>query len=354
MADTAAETLRPPVRVGILGAGRAFFSVHLVELTRLKEFFSVVAVCDYVKERRDMAERHFPDARLYRQAKDLYEDPDVEVILVSSPSTLHEQHCRESLAAGKWTVCEAPMALTCDGANFIKAAAIKARGRFVPYLPGLFEREFLLAKKALAGGLVGTLHTIRLRRSDWVRMDDWQTVIRCGGGVAWHTAPDMLAQAGAILQSPPQSLWSDTKRVAALGDAEDRLKMLVRTREGTVADIEIDNGLLPPYPPRIELLGDRGRFSVDSGAAEGLVRAIDPSYAFPRRRSSVRTPAFEDRHEKFPVIERRVALDAGAICGPEAFWRAFYASVRVAAPSPVSMDDAVEAIRCLQLVKRIV
>ena len=38
--------------------------------------------------------------------------------------------------------------------------------------------------------------------------------------------------------------------------------------------------------------------------------------------------------------------------GPVAFWRALYATIRTAEPFPISLDDVVEAIRYLQLVKQ--
>ena len=38
--------------------------------------------------------------------------------------------------------------------------------------------------------------------------------------------------------------------------------------------------------------------------------------------------------------------------GSQAFWKALYGTVRTAAPFPVALDDVVETIRYLQLVKR--
>jgi len=79
---------------------------------------------------------------------------------------------------------------------------------------------------------------------------------------------------------------------------------------------------------------------------------IDPSFQFPRRRSSVRTPSLNDLHEQFPILDIPLSLPDGAKSGAEAFWRTLYSTIRVAAPAPVSLDDTVESIRYIHLVKR--
>jgi hypothetical protein len=57
-------------------------------------------------------------------------------------------------------------------------------------------------------------------------------------------------------------------------------------------------------------------------------------------------------HETFPVTDIPVSLPATAELGPGAFWKALYATIRTAAPFPIALDDVVEAIRYLQLVKK--
>ena len=58
-------------------------------------------------------------------------------------------------------------------------------------------------------------------------------------------------------------------------------------------------------------------------------------------------------HENLKVVDIPATLPPTAEkAGPVAFWRALYATIRTAEPFPVSLDDVVEAIRYLQLVKQ--
>ena len=154
------------------------------------------------------------------------------------------------------------------------------------------------------------------------------------------------------MRAQPAQLWSELKRVAALGDAEDFAHIVLKSRGDVTADIEINGGHLAACEPSFTVRGSRGTFTVAPGATDGVLHVIDPAFKFPRRRSSVRTPPLDDMHENLPIEEIPLRLPDNSVAGPTAFWRAVYATIRTAAPFPVSIDEAVEVIRYLQLAKQ--
>lgn len=343
---------RPPVRVGIVGLGRAAFFNHLPELKRLTGLFTVTAVCDLAKDRRDRVEAEFPNVHLYRRVEDMLDDPDVDLVDIASRSADHVKHALASLKRNRWTLVESPFALTLDDALVLRAADVKARGKLLVRHVGAFAPDFQLARKMLDDPRLGELYDIRVRQQLYIRRDDWQSVKRCGGGAAYYAAPDLVLQALALLRSPATQLWSELKRVASLGDAEDFAHIVLKTRGQATADIEYSGAELAPVEPAFSLRGERGVFTVAPGASSGTLHVIDPAQKFPRRRSSVRTPPISDMLEKLNVVDIPVALDAKTETGTDAFWKAVYATVRTAAPFPVTLDDAIEAIRLIQLVKK--
>jgi predicted dehydrogenase len=66
----------------------------------------------------------------YGSYAELVADPDVDVVYVASPHTLHAAHVRLALDAGKPVLCEKPMALNAADAAAMFAAA-KERGLFL-------------------------------------------------------------------------------------------------------------------------------------------------------------------------------------------------------------------------------
>lgn len=343
---------RPPLRIGIAGLGRAALFNHLPALRQMPEYYQITAVCDLMKERRDIVEKDYPDVHTYRRVEDMLDDPEIDVIDIALPSNEHHKAALDSLGRDKWTILETPLAFTQDNATILKAASVKARGKLIPYVPGVFAPDFRLAMMVLDDPRLGELFEIRVRKQDYIRRDDWQSVKRCGGGCTWYDGTDTLLQAVALMRTQPAQLWSELKRVASLGDAEDFAHIVLKSRSAITADIEICGGQLAPTEPSFTIRGSRGSFSVMPGASQGVFHIIDPDFKFPRRRSSVRTPPLEDMHEQLPIVDQPFTLPADAESGPCAFWKAVYATIRTAAPFPLTLDETVEAIRYLQLVKQ--
>ena len=344
---------RPPLRVALMGLGRSMFAEHYAVFKAHPSLFRVVCACDLEKERRDIIAKDFPDCRMFRQFPDMLDERDIDLVDIATCSADHVKHAVASLKRGFWTLVETPMALTLDDAMVLKGAAMKAKNRLLVMHRGLFAPDFLLARQALADGRLGHVHRIRIRREDYVRRDDWQAVKRLGGGAAYYAMPDLVLQALKLLPTPPIQMWSELKRIASLGDAEDCAHVNLKTRDLVSADVEYNGGVLAECrSPSFVLEGDRGTFTVWSGEAAGEIVAVDPSFKFPRRRSSVRTPGFRDLHESFPVVRCAVRLPAGTMSGLSAFWRHVYDTVRTAAPFPVTLEDALEAVKFTHLMKK--
>jgi len=351
-AKGATASLRPPIRIGLIGLGRAALLDHLPVLRTLPDLYKVVAVCDLLKERRDQVERVIPDVHTYRQPEDMLDDPELDLVDVCLPSADHMKTALAALDRGLWTLVETPLAFTQEDANRLRAASTKQRGKLFPYAPGLFAPDFRLALAALDNPALGDVYDVRIRRQDWVRRDDWQSVKRLGGGSVFTYGPDAVLQAVALLRAQPAQLWSELKRVAALGDAEDFAHIVLKGRGDVTVDIEINGGHLARPEPSFTVRGSRGTFTVEPGARAGVLHAIDPACTLPRRRSSVRTPDLGDPHEKLPLVDIPVTLPPDAEKGPAAFWRALYATIRTAAPFPVEADAWVDMTRYLQIVKQ--
>ncbi len=347
------EYQRPPIRVALMGLGRAMFSSHYPVFKAHPALFKVVAACDLVKERRDIIAKDFPDCKMFRQFADMLDERDIDVVDIATCTVDHVKHALMSLEKGFWTLLESPMALTIDEANTLRGAAVKAKNKLLVLQRGLFAPDFLLAKQVMNDPRLGDVHQIRVRREDYIRRDDWQTVKRLGGGAAYYEMTDLILQTLRLLPVPPIQMWSELKRIASLGDAEDYVHVNLRTRTQISADIEFNGGCLEEVrAPSFEIRAERGVFSVMPGEREGVLTVIDPDFKFPRRRSSVGTPEIADMHETFPVVKVPISLPKGTLHGPSAFWKHVYDTVRTAAPFPLQLEDSIEAVKFAHLMKK--
>ncbi len=86
--------------VGIIGSGPGVAALHAPTLARTDGDFRLVHVSDAGSGRAAVIAERF-GARASSGVDALFADPDVDVVAVCSPPSLHAQHVRASLAAGR-------------------------------------------------------------------------------------------------------------------------------------------------------------------------------------------------------------------------------------------------------------
>ncbi len=347
------RTTRPPIRIGIVGLGRAGLDMHCPELAQMPELFKIIAVCDPIKERRDVAVERFPECRTYRRYEDLLLDPDVELVDIATRSDDHAAHVMQALKTNKWVNVERPFCCDYDEAMVLRAAAIKASNRLLVRHNYRFEAAYLQVKEVMESDVLGEIYDIKIRRGTYERRDDWQTVKRCGGGAALAWGPAFLDQALELMRTPPVKVWSDFKRVASVGDAEDYMRIILRNMAGLTVDLEISGGRIGVIPQFI-VTGTKGEFTLYPDAAEGTLRCLDRKQKLTRRRSSVRTPPLGSygTPEALRWVETKIPVKPKAESGMTLIWEHVFSAIRENKAYPISLDSAIETMRILTLVKK--
>jgi len=347
------QKTRLPVRIGIAGLGRAGFETHCAELDLHPHLFKIVAVCDPLKERRDLVSSRYPGCHVYRRLEDLLADTHVELIDIATRTDEHLMHIMMALKTQKWVNVERPFCCDHEQALMIRAAAIKAGNRLLVRNPYRFEAAFLQAKNIMDSPLLGGVYHIKMRRGSYERRDDWQVIKRCGGGVTLSQGTTFLDQALELLKAPPVKVWADFKRVAALGDAEDYFRILMRNHANLTVDLEVSGGRIREEPLFV-LTGSRGEYSVMPGASEAKLRYLDPSKPLARRRSSVRSPPLGSQvaPEILHWMEATLPLKHDPKADLAQIWEHVFNTIRENKPYPVPLDHEIEIMRLLSLVRK--
>ena len=339
------------IAVGVVGCGRSAVLNHLPAIGNLPGLFRVAAVCDVEKSRRDHVESMVPEVRHYRRAADMVDDPDLDLVLVATPTLDHDDIVLDCLSRKLWTVCETPVSPTHDSALVLRGASVKAGNRLIAAVPQLFSNEFRLASIARTRKKIGTLYDIRIRQGAYVRRDDWQATTKRGGGASFFSAQEPMLQALTLLSTPPVQMWSEIKKLVALGDAEDYVHLIMRNADGVTADVETNSAVVGVGDPAIELRGTRGSFFVMPGAEKGMYRVIEPTQRFVHKRSSVALPPLKEPAERIRILEEELSLP-DPMPAYEAFWRAVHSTVISEGTFPVDFDLVVEMARYVGIVRK--
>lgn len=156
------------VRVGIVGIG-FMGMIHYLAYQRVRGV-QVVALCEKIRKRldgdwRDIKGNFGPKGRKmnlkdiakYENLEDIVADPNVDVIDICLPPSLHPDAAITALEADKHVFCEKPIALQTDQADAMVKAAKKAGKQLLigHVLP--FFAAYQYAYKAITSGKYGKL-----------------------------------------------------------------------------------------------------------------------------------------------------------------------------------------------------
>ena len=341
------------IKVGIWGLGRAGQGMHTCEMARFPELFEVVAGCDTDKTRIAAFQEKLPDCRVYRNAEEFLNDPDVEVVSIATRSPDHTRHAVKALAAGKCVFLEKPIAISYAEAMKLKKASDQFPGRLFCRHNRRFEAPFRKIREIMASGLLGNVYEVKLHRHGYQRRNDWQTIIACGGGQLNNWGPHIIDHALQFLESPVAKIWSDLKKITAVGDAEDHLKIVLTGENGRVVDLEISGGVAVPQPEYV-IFGNKGTLVCQGNTI--TLRYIDPKQKFRKLRAYAGNPPLNGvfgNSEVLRWVERTIqVVPQSGGDDTHLIWPALYNSIRRHKPFPITIDEAVEVVRVSDRVKR--
>jgi scyllo-inositol 2-dehydrogenase (NADP+) len=337
------------IRVGIVGLGRAGWGMHVPELGGKEEKFLITAGCD-----TDAAQRkRFADkcaCPVYRRIEDLIADPNVDLVDIASRTTEHVQHAVLALKAGKDVFLEKPIAVSYPEALKLKAAARRSRGTLYIRHNRRFEPGFQHIREIMDSGILGNVYEIKLRRNGYSRRDDWQTLLRCGGGQLLNWGPHIIDHALRFLDAPVAVMWSDLKRISAVGDAEDHLRIILRGQNGRVVDLQISGGAAVSEPEYI-VLGTRG--GLRSSGNEIVLRYLDPANKLPTRRAKSGMPGQGfGTPDTLKWVEQTIPVAPGSGATMTSIWDHLHASIREGKPFPITLDEALGVMKVVSAARK--
>ncbi len=108
------------IRVGLIGAGGFATGMHLPNLSKLPNDYSLQSVCTRTGSKANDVAKQFGAAYATTDYKEILEDPDVDLTMICTRHNLHARMVLDSLKAGKHTFVEKPLCTTREELEEIK------------------------------------------------------------------------------------------------------------------------------------------------------------------------------------------------------------------------------------------
>ena len=335
-----------PVGIGLIGAGM-IGQGHAYALRLLAEDGEVrpVAVTDFSAEAVESARNICPFERVAADAQAVIDDPDVDAVVIVTPTTTHHDLVQAVVAAGKPLLCEKPLATRFDVVRemctLVAASGLTAQVGFHSRFHPLINELVRLVTTNELGAPMG--YTLR---------DDqyWPTGDIVPGHSSWRSKREQ-AGGGALIEHSIHSadiltwlfgsatnVYARTRNVFGY-DVEDTAVCTIEHASGVVGTlISIFNGVRGREERRLEVFFERGAVEVTT---DFLVGAREDGFLIQRpdqEPERLDVAALRDRHFDADGIKRR---DFFVYLYPAA--RAFVRSVREKQPASPTFADAFAA-----------
>jgi myo-inositol 2-dehydrogenase/D-chiro-inositol 1-dehydrogenase len=261
-----------PLGVALIGSGR-MGSFHAETLARRLPGARLAAVVDAAPGAAERLVGTLGEGRAYTDVAQLWDDADVDAVVIATPARTHADLVTAAAGAGKAVFCEKPMAVTLADAD---RAVDAARAAGVVLQVGFnrrFAPDWAAARKLIDSGRLGTPRLLRSLTRDPGGFDparvlpdtifletlihDFDTLRFLNPGaepVEVHATTDALVE--------PE--WRDRGLL-------DTAVVVVRFDNGAIATAEACFEASYGYDIRGEVLGSGGMAQMGDGRRTGLV-----------------------------------------------------------------------------------
>lgn len=322
------------IKTGVLGYGFSgkVFQCPFIEAN---EAFELTAV---VQRHGETAKEDYPKILLYRDYKDMLGNPEIELIVVSTPAHLHFEHAMLALNHHKHVLIEKPFAATYKEAQQLVALAEEKGLVVCAYQNRRYDGDFLTVKALLEDP------TVRLYEFEavWDRfvpkiMKDWHEAGFKGADLLFDLGPHYLDQALALF-GVPESWHGTAKKLREGSEIIDYFAIELNYPESV---IHLKSTLIAAKPDiRYKVHTNKGTYHFyEMGEQEhqliGGMKPDDPAYG---------DNAFYDFYDYEGVKTSHQVVKGSYM----AFFTKLAEAIRYGSPPPVTTEATLRVIRMLE------
>src|SRR5436190_6215573 len=238
------------LRWGLLSTAR--INARLIPAIRAGARSELTAVASRTLDRAQAYAAEWKIPRPLGSYEALLSDPDIDVVYISLPNSLHVEWTVRALEAGKHVLCEKPLALTVEDVDRIQAATTRA-SRVAAEAFMYRHHPLTHAVEAIVrSGRLGVIRGFRgaftfpLTREGDVRLDP-----TLGGGSLWDVGCYPVSYSCLLAGAAPSEVFGWQRTTGARIDLE--FAGMMRFVDGSVA--QFDSGFAGPLRAEMEVIG---------------------------------------------------------------------------------------------------
>ena len=264
------------IRIGLLGAGR-IGQIHARAVSALDKV-EIVAVHDPVDEASAYVQAMTGARR--DTVMSIVDDPDVDAVIIASPTNQHAEQIIEAAQGGKHIFCEKPIDIDVKKARACVAEVEKAGVKMMIGFNRRFDSNFAAVKKNIDNGEVGEVELVQITSRDPAAPS--LDYLKSSGGLFVDMMIHDFDMARFLLEDEIDEVFATGSvltdpAIGKIGDI-DTASATLRTKKGRIAIITNSRRASYGYDQRIEVHGSKGMVRADNLRGTSVTLANDQGY----------------------------------------------------------------------------
>jgi myo-inositol 2-dehydrogenase/D-chiro-inositol 1-dehydrogenase len=253
------------LNLGVIGTGR-IGRVHIATLVQSVPQAAVVAIADVNLQSASEVAKEYGITSVFTNFIDVINHPEVEAVVICSPTDTHAQFIVDAAKAGKHIFCEKPVDLSLE---VIKGALSAVKEAGVKLMVGFnrrFDPNFMKIKQLVDNGKIGDPHILKITSRDPAPPPAEYSAT--SGGMFMDMTIHDFDMARYIAGSEVTEVYTKASVLVdpAIGKAGDVDTAIITLSfaNGALGVIDNSRKAVYGYDQRIEIFGSKGMLSADN------------------------------------------------------------------------------------------
>lgn len=260
------------LRFGVIGVGR-IGKIHIENLASRIPAAEVAALADVDGGELKTVAAKFGIGRTFTNYRDLLGLPELDAVVICSPTSSHYQMIVDAAAQGKQIFCEKPIDLSLEK---VEAANQEVARRGVRMMVGFnrrFDPNFRRVRESVAAGAVGKPHVLRITSRD--PGPPPESYIRGSGGIFLDMTIHDFDMARYLMASEVVEVYTRAAvfvdpMFARAGDW-DTAVITLTFENGAFAVIDNSRQAVYGYDQRVEMFGSGGMAAAANNTSDNHI-----------------------------------------------------------------------------------
>ncbi|KAK4632202.1 hypothetical protein CLAFUW4_03908 [Fulvia fulva] len=195
-----------PFNVAVVGYGLSAKVFHIPLILALSEDFKLYGIVQRTPKPDDDAAKDHQGIKSWRSVDEVYADPEVDVVIVTTTPETHFDMAKKSMESGKNVVVEKPFVPTAKEAQELADISKKTGKKLAVYQNRRWDADFLTLKKIMADGDLGEISEFETHfdrhRPDPPPAGSWKSEDKPAHGALYDLGTHLIDQVYSLFGMP--------------------------------------------------------------------------------------------------------------------------------------------------------